>query len=157
LTNHGFQGYQTRHLTAIKQYCYFNQDIIKNKRLFCQDLSKGEAMNIRSLLVVCCLCWVVPADSGALTVEEIVLLKQNGISEQTIQMMLQSEIRAEQASLAGKKMGVKTISRPDGGSAIVYSTGTGDRETHVAKEHLKEEQAWEMLRHIIVDTRQTDD
>jgi hypothetical protein len=114
-------------------------------------------MNIRSLLVVCCLCWVVPADSGALTVEEIVLLKQNGISEQTIQMMLQSEIRAEQASLAGKKMGVKTISRPDGGSAIVYSTGTGDRETHVAKEHLKEEQAWEMLRHIIVDTRQTDD
>jgi hypothetical protein len=60
-------------------------------------------MKIRSLLVVSCLCWVVPVDSGALTVQEIVLLKQNGVSEQTIQMMLQSEMRAGADPLAGKK------------------------------------------------------
>ena len=113
--------------------------------------------NIRYLLIVCCLCWVVPADSGALTVEEIVLLKQNGVSERTIQMMIQSEIRAEQAPSAGAEMGIQTIRRPDGRSAILYSTGTGDREASEATERLKEEQAWEMLRHIIVDTRQTDD
>ncbi|MBC2709992.1 MAG: hypothetical protein HGJ94_02965 [Desulfosarcina sp.] len=114
-------------------------------------------MKIRLMLIVCCLWWVVPADSGALTVEEILLLKQNGVSEQTIQMMLQSEIQAGQGAAAGEKMGVKTITRPGGKSAIVYSTGSGDWSTRDAEERLKEERAWEMLRHIIVDTRVTGD
>ena len=112
-------------------------------------------MKIRFMLIVSCLCWVVPVDSGALTVQEIVLLKQNGVSEQTIQMMLQSEMRAGADPLAGEAMGIKTIARPDGRSAIVYSTGSGDQKAREAEEHLKEERAWEMLRHIIVDTRKT--
>lgn len=114
-------------------------------------------MKIRLMLIICCLWWVVPADSGALTVEEILLLKQNGVSEETIQMMLQSEMQASQSTAAGEKMGVKTITRPGGKSSIVYSTGSDDRNTSAAEERLKEERAWEMLRHIIVDTRAAED
>ena len=116
-------------------------------------------MKIRLMFIICCLGWLVPALSGALTVEEILLLKQNGVSEETIQMMLQSEIQARslQNSAAGQTLGMQTITRPGGQSAIVYSTGSGDQYDRDAEARLKEEQAWEMLRHIIVDTRQTED
>ena len=114
-------------------------------------------MKIRLMLFLCCLCWTVPAQLLALTVEEILQLKQNGVSEETIQMMLQSEMqaRSRHGSSAGQTMGIQTINRPGGQSAIVYSTGSGDTDTRDAEERLKEEQAWEMLRHIIVDARDT--
>ncbi len=116
-------------------------------------------MKIALVFIICCLGWLVPTPSGALTVEEILLLKQNGVSEETIQMMLQNEIQARslQNSAAGQTMGIRTITRPNGRSAVVYSTGSGDQDARDAEERLKEEQAWEMLRHIIVDTRLTKD
>lgn len=111
------------------------------------------------MFIICGLVWLVPAPSGALTVEEILLLKQNGVSEETIQMMLQSEIRArpQQGGAAGQSMGIRTIARPDGRSTIVYSTGSDAQHARDAEARLREEQAWEMLRHIIVDTRITKD
>ena len=112
-------------------------------------------MKTTLMFIICCLVWLLPAPLGALTVEEILLLKQKGVSEETIQMMLQSEIQAHslQKSAADQTMGIQTIARPGGRSAIVYSTGSGDQDARNAKERLKEERAWEMLRHIIVDTR----
>ena len=111
------------------------------------------------MFIVAGLLWIMPASSHALTVEEILLLKQNGVSETTIQMMLQSEIQAQsrQGDGTGESMGVRTIKRPGGQSAIVYSTGRGDRDARSAEERWREERAWEMLRHIIVDTRHADD
>jgi hypothetical protein len=105
------------------------------------------------------VCGAVPVDSGALTVEEILLLKQNGVSEQTIQMMLHSELLGHSlAPLPGKKKWAsEPLPDPDGGSAIVYTTGSGGQNARNAEEHLKEERAWEMLRHIIVDTRSSQD
>jgi hypothetical protein len=114
-------------------------------------------MNFHILLALFCLVWALPAVSAALTVEEILLLKQNGISETTIQMMLQSEIEAQRQSAKGDPMGIKTITRPNGQPAIVYSTGGDAHDRQEAEERLKEERAWEMLRHIIIDTRQTGD
>jgi hypothetical protein len=115
-------------------------------------------MKIRFILIVCCFCGAVPVDSGALTVEEILLLKQNGVSEQTIQMMLHSELLGTRGAASGEEeMGVRTIARPGGRSAIVYTTGRGGQNTRDAEEHLKEERAWEMLRHLIVDTRSSQD
>ena len=112
-------------------------------------------MKITRMLIICCLVWLEPAPSGALTVEEILLLKQNGVSEETIQMMLQSEIKARSLKNdpADPTMGIQTIARPGGRSAIVYSTGSGGQDARDAQERLKEDRAWEMLRHIIVDTR----
>jgi hypothetical protein len=115
-------------------------------------------MKIRFILIVCCFCGAVPVDSGALTVEEILLLKQNGVSEQTIQMMLHSELLGTRGAASGEEeMGVRTIARPGGRLAIVYTTGRGGQNTRDAEEHLKEERAWEMLRHLIVDTRSSQD
>jgi hypothetical protein len=111
-------------------------------------------MRFRILVILCFLLGCFPAASQALTVKEILLLKQKGVSEQTIQMMLQSELRA-QRSAAGQKMGVKTITRPDGTKAIVYSTGNGEEDGYSRAERFKEKRAWEMLRNIIVDTHTT--
>lgn len=129
----------------------------QKKRTRGRDLSKGDAMKILIMLIVCYLWWCVPTHVDALTVEEILLLKQNGVSEQTIRIMLQSEIQAGRETPSGGKVGVRTITRPGGQSAIVYDTGSADHDTRKAEERLKEERAWEMLRHIIVDTRQTKD
>ncbi len=102
------------------------------------------------------LCFL-PAPSLALTAEEILLLKQNGVSEKTIQMMLQSEIEVQRDRAGNDRSGVETITRPNGQSAIIYSTGNQNHDRHSAEERLKEKRAWEMLRHIIVDTRETAD
>lgn len=110
------------------------------------------------LAILVALAWAVgclPAPSAALTVEEVLLLKQNGVSEETIQMMLQSEMEAERRAAADDRMGIRTIVRPGGKPAIVYSTGSGAVDTRTAEERLREERAWDMLRHIIVDTRDT--
>jgi hypothetical protein len=113
-------------------------------------------MRLRILPVVFLLLGCIPALSQALTVKEILQLKQRGISDRTIQMMLQSESRAKR-SAASQKMGVKTITRPDGRTAIVYSTGSDAQDVHSREERLKEKRAWEMLRNIIVDTHPTGD
>lgn len=115
-------------------------------------------MKIRLILILCCLWLGLPTSSEALTVEEVLLLKQNGVSEETIQMMLQSEMQAQgrQGSAVAEEMGIRTIPRPGGKSAIVYATGSGDQDARDTEERLKEQRAWEMLRHIIVDTRESD-
>lgn len=110
-------------------------------------------INFKIFCVALCVGWLLPTTVLALTVEEILLLKQNGVSEQTIQMMLQSEIEAQRQVAKDNQMGIKTIIRPGGQPAIVYSTGSDDHRRHEAEERLKEERAWEMLRHIIIDTR----
>ena len=109
--------------------------------------------------ILCALLVSLPCAAAALTVEEILLLQQNGVSEKTIQMMLESEKRAQtlNESASQPRMGVTTIMRPDGKKAIVYSTGREGQDARDAEERLKEERAWEMLRHLIIDTRSTDD
>jgi hypothetical protein len=95
----------------------------------------------------------VPAIARSLTVDEILLLKENGVSEKTIQMMLESEDRAAANEAASKQGGVRTIVRPNGHQAIIYSTGEEDQDAYDFDERRKEEKAWEMLRHLIIDTR----
>ena len=115
-------------------------------------------MKIASILILAFMWWGTPATTHALTAEEILLLKQNGVSEATIQMMLQSEMQARADDAAARDaMGVKTITRPGGQPAIVYSTGRGDNAYRDAEASLQEERAWEMLRNLIVDTRTTND
>ena len=95
----------------------------------------------------------VAIEAHALTAEEIVLLKRNGVSDETIQMMLASERAAHGSGEAETSAGIRTITRPDGKTAIVYTTGKGRHADHQEAERIKEQQAWEMLRRIIVDTR----
>lgn len=112
-------------------------------------------MNLRILCTLTCLLWFLPTVASALSAEEIVLLKQNGVSEETIQLMLQSEIEAQRAKTSGSQTKIETIKRPDGQPVIVYSTGGGNHQRKQTEERLKEEHAWRMLRNLMVDTRQS--
>ena len=116
-------------------------------------------MFLTIILIVSALVWGLPPEAAALTAEEIQRLRQNGISETTIQMMLESETQARSLrdTANGQRPEVKTIVRPDGRKAIVYSTGRNDPNARDAEERLKEERAWEMLRQLIIDTRSTGD
>jgi hypothetical protein len=116
-------------------------------------------MFVQTFVLVCGLLWSLPSPATALTAQEILLLKQNGVTEKTIQMMIESEMRANASRDAASRepAGVHTITRPDGRPAIVYRTGSVDAEARDAEERLKEARAWEMLRHLIIDTRSADD
>jgi len=111
-------------------------------------------VSIRPVLVtagVACL-FLGSAAAWALTPEQVIALKNAGVSDQTIQLM----IRQEQEAAAGNAdfSGRKEIKDKDGKTVIIYSTGrpTGNNQ---AKEEKQTEKAWEMLDKIIIDTRKS--
>ncbi|MHB8770920.1 MAG: hypothetical protein ACYC7J_07990 [Syntrophales bacterium] len=99
-----------------------------------------------------CLFANIPA-AAALTPEQVIALKNAGVSEQTIQMM----IRQEQDAAAGSPTdfaGRKEIRDKDGKPVVVYSTGRPAATGRTAEEQ-QTERAWEMLKNIIIDTRKS--
>ena len=91
------------------------------------------------------------SNAWALTPEQVIALKNAGVSDQTIQLM----IRQEQDAAAGNpadSSGRKEIKDKDGKTVIIYSTGRSRGNNH-AKEEEQTAKAWEMLNNIIIDTR----
>jgi hypothetical protein len=79
-----------------------------------------------------------------LTPEEIIKLKDAGVSDETIQIMLEHE-----------KQGVREIRDDKGHSYIIYSTGSSSTCVKKDKEEAdKVERAWRILEHVIIDGRQ---
>ena len=88
----------------------------------------------------------------ALSVDEIIKLKQAGVEDRTIQLI----IELEKSNREGKEgLGVKEIPRPDGGKDRVYYSVTTPEEERQLKEEEKEklERALEILQNIIIDER----
>lgn len=86
----------------------------------------------------------------ALTPEQVISLKNAGVSDQTIQLM----IRQEQEAAAGSPVdspGRKEVTDKDGKPVVLYSTGRGSP----GKEEKQTEKAWEMLNNLIIDTRKS--
>lgn len=82
--------------------------------------------------------------SYAITPEQIVELKKAGVSDETIQIMLEQE-----------KEGTRVINDGQGNVYIIYSTGKSVRKGRAdIKEEEKIERAWKMLDNIIIDKRQ---
>jgi hypothetical protein len=110
------------------------------------------------MIAVCCLWWAAPVKAATLTAEQIAWLQQNGVCEATIDRMRRSEANGGTVAAEADRFGVNTIVRPDGRPAIVYSTDNAARtgEEAEAEARAKEERAWEMLRHMIVDTRRSE-
>jgi len=98
-----------------------------------------------SLLLV-----MVPA-SWALTPEQVIALKNAGVSDQTIQLMIQQEQEAAKGSPDDSAIR-KEIKDKDGKSVIIYSTGRPAGKDRL-QEDKQTEKAWEMLRNTIIDTR----
>ncbi len=90
------------------------------------------------------LLQAVPAQS--LTKEEIVYLKKNGVSDETIQLMLASELEKQ-------KHEDTTIRVTDEESAVVYSTGKPS-ETPLSREQQQDvDRAWNMLENLFIDVK----
>lgn len=102
---------------------------------------------------VFCVLFTV-SNAWALTPEQVISLKNAGVSDQTIQLM----IRQEQDAAAGSpddSPGRKEITDNNGKAVIVYSTGRSRTGNNQSKEEKQTEKAWEMLRSLITDTRKS--
>lgn len=84
--------------------------------------------------------------SYALTPEQVIKLKKAGVSDQTIQIMLQLE---EKSSF--DYFGVREVKDKDGNVYIIYYTGRPSKDGTADEDR---EKAWKMLNNIIIDRRQ---
>ena len=88
----------------------------------------------------------------ALTVDEVIRLKQAGVDDKTIQMLIEQE-RMTQGETKG--LGIKEVEKPGGGKDKIYYAITPAEEEIKSRQEEKEklEKSWEMLRNIIIDER----
>jgi len=102
---------------------------------------------------------LLPGVSFSLTVDEVIKLKKAGVSDKTIQLMIQHEMQREKLSDPYKNIGVRKITEPDGRSSTIYTTGEiEDREDYEEEsEREKREKAWKMLHNIVIDSRDRED
>ena len=99
----------------------------------------------RTFTVVASIILFFFASSGdALTPDQIVKLKNAGVSDDTIQLML-----------AEGTQGVREVTDENGNTYIKYSTGSSSRQTEQDRdEEEKVRRAWKMLENILIDARQ---
>ena len=106
-------------------------------------------------LLLVAIILFIPFISFSLTVDEVIKLKKAGVSDETIQLMIQHKMMSEKLSDPYKNIGVRKVKEPDGSSATVYSTGEikdrGDYEEE--SERGKREKAWDMLDNLVIDGR----
>ena len=93
--------------------------------------------------------------SYALTPDQIIKLKKAGVSDKTIQMMLQQERDAKEAKEENPydQIGMREIKDKEGNVVTIYSTGRSAKESTGNSEEEKVDKAWKMLQHMIIDNR----
>jgi oligoendopeptidase F len=108
-----------------------------------------------TLLTLAILSLLFSPTSFALTVDEVIKLKKTGVSDETIQLMIQHEMTREKLSDPYKNIGVRKVKEPDGSISTIYSTGEIEDEKNYEEESEREkrEKAWEMLHNMVIDTR----
>ena len=107
----------------------------------------GVAIPLLLLLVI------FPQPGQCLTTEEIAYLKKAGVSDDTIQLMIQQE--REQARHS--RTGIWDVENEDGKRSTIYRVDDGDQASERRKiEQEKADRAWEMLRNLIIDARESD-
>jgi len=105
-----------------------------------------------SVLTILMLVCGGPSAAFALTPEEVLALKKAGVGDETIRMMMRQE-REGMASAKEPAMGKREIRDSRGDVSIEYSTGPGKSSGVSDVEQQKADRAWEMLQHLIVDSR----
>jgi hypothetical protein len=113
-----------------------------------------------SLMIKICLCFLVifihfqifTMPIYALTAEEIIRLKEAGVDDKTIQMLIKKEKKNGECT---NGLGTKEIERPDAGKDKVYYSITTPEEERKNQEEEKEklEKSLELLKNIIIDKR----
>jgi hypothetical protein len=101
------------------------------------------------------ICFIVVGFSNycySLTPEQVIQLRKAGVSDKTIQMMLQQESDAKEAN-PYDQMGVREIKDKDGNIITIYSTGRSTKGASRDSEDENVEKAWKMLQNMIIDKR----
>lgn len=111
-----------------------------------------QAITLTVLTILMLVCGGGPSAVFALTPEEVLALKKAGVGEETIRVMMQQE-REGMASAKEPAMGKREIRDSRGDVSIEYSTGPGKSSGVSDMEQQKADRAWEMLQHLIVDSR----
>ena len=102
----------------------------------------------KTILTSTIFLWTICAASScfALTSQQVIALKKAGVSDQTIQMMLQQE--------AGKDpyatIGTREVKDKNGNTVIIYTTGEHTNSAADDEERKNVERAWEMLNNITI-------
>ena len=92
---------------------------------------------------------LITPELKALTAEEVIHLKEKGVSDKTIQLMIQSE--TEKKEQVKKTSGIKEVKTSDNKSEIIYSTGGPANRKIDAEEQRKMDNAWEMLKNLNIE------
>ena len=117
------------------------------------SIVKEGTMNKYSFLAA--ICFVIVSLSNycyALTPEQVIQLKKAGVSDKTIQMMLQQEKDAREEN-PYDQMGVREIKDKAGNVITIYSTGRSTKSESRDSEDENTEKAWKMLQNMIIDKR----
>lgn len=101
-------------------------------------------------IVACCFICLYGHSAIALSSEQVLALKKAGISDQTIQLMIQQEMAAQE--IPPDQPGTREIKDKDGHVVVIYSAGAKPRHLD-AIEQDKLDKAWKMLQHVIIDGR----
>jgi hypothetical protein len=88
----------------------------------------------------------------ALTVDEIIRLKEAGVDDKTIQMLIEQERTIREET---RELGVKEIEKQGGEKDKIYYSITPAEEENKGQREEREklEKSWEMLKNIIIDER----
>ncbi len=88
-----------------------------------------------------------------LTAEEIAYLKKAGVSDETIQLMIQQENEEKRHS----QTGVWETEDEMGNRSTLYHAGNDEKKRERERiEQEKVDRAWEMLRNLIIDARENE-
>ncbi|NPU85950.1 MAG: hypothetical protein HPY65_15850 [Syntrophaceae bacterium] len=85
-----------------------------------------------------------------LTADQVLKLKKAGVSDRTIQLMIEQERDAKESPY--DTMGVREVKDKDGNVVVVHSTGRSKIDPN-EEERKRVEKAWDILRNIVVDDR----
>ena len=115
----------------------------------------GGHMRYLGSLVIFVVIFVSVNYSYALTSEQIIRLKEAGVEDQTIRMMIlqERELQARERENPADLLGTRVVKDGDGNSAMIYSTGKSRENDAGGAEQEKVEKAWKMLQNMIIDNR----
>jgi hypothetical protein len=109
---------------------------------------------LRKITVAICMVVLSFTWAYALTTDEVIKLKKAGVSEKTIQTMIEQERAGKQGNPADQ-IGVREVKDAEGNTSVIYSTGAPTTPTQGGSEQEKVEKAWKMLQNqnMIIDNR----
>jgi len=88
--------------------------------------------------------------SYALTPEQVLKLRQAGVEDKTIRLMIKQE--REAGGNPADLIGAREVTDQAGNTAVVYSTGRSSGAADQAEQE-KVDKAWKMLQNMIIDNR----